>query len=233
MSGQTERAYLLSEEELNILAAVSGMNGLISFQPAQASSPSDRAAAVYQLFQRGALIQGETGVRLADALFPLFRAMREAGSAVLLTPRGSEAPRLLLYCAARELVYLMPHETKQDSLRLGLSGYNDLPERLEEWGLFPAGCTAEPAEIAELQEKDIPPLTLSIGPDDRPSDRGPLDESILTLLERLDVRKGTVQERAAIFRSPIFWGFAAGSRETAYRPFACGDVLNWIKEGSL
>lgn len=233
MSGQTERAYLLSEEELNILAAVSGMNGLISFRPAQPPGPSDRAAAAYQLLRRGALIQEKTGVRPADALFPLFRTMREAGSAVLLTPRGSEAPRLLLYCAARELVYLTPHETKQDSLRLGLSDYDGLPERLEEWGLFPPGCTAEPAGIAEFQEEDIPSLTLSAGPDDRPSDQGPPDESILTLLERLDVRKGTVQERAAIFRTPISWGFAAGSGETAYRPFACEDVLNWIKEGPL
>lgn len=233
MSGQTERMHLLTEEELNILAAASGIHGLLSFQPTQPSSQAERTAAVYQLLRRGALVPKGTKMDLSDELAPIFRCIREAGSALLLTPHDLSSPQLCLYCAAQEAAFWMPHETKRNNLRLGWLGWEHLPGLLEELGLLPTSYAAGPTALAEFRQEDVSPLTLSLGGDGRVQDRVALDESILTLLERFDILNGTVQDRAAVFRAPISWGLAVFSDPPVYRPYAREAVLTWIKEGAL
>lgn len=226
MSGQT---YLLAEEELPVLAAVGGLNGLLSLQTVRLSGRADPAETVYGLFRRGALVQKGAGLGLSEELEPVFACMRRAGSVLLLTPRELSAPQLCLYPAGDEAAYVTPHETKRDSLRLGLTAAEDLPGLLEDLGLLPVSHMAEPV-AAPLREEEIPPLELPLGPDGRLE--AP-DERVLTVLERFDLPSGTVRERAAVFRAPLSWAAAYFTDRTEYRPYERGDLLRWIKEGSL
>lgn len=189
--------YLLSYEELNLIAAASGRGSFLMFASAGQKGREQQLQSVFRLINDGLLTQTGEGIRPSPSLFPLLRAFKFATTAVAAKLSNCEGAPVCLYYGGRKNSFLRitPSLYKQDLYEVGLVELDTLLDDLESSRFLPV-----------LHDQD--PIHDAAVPDDLPDDLADSlawKDNILSTFEKFDLSTKMLMESISIVQTPFMW----------------------------
>lgn len=217
--GQT---YLLSSNELSLIAAASGMNTLLMFD---CPSPNDRGAqmqSVFRMLTDGLLIGKDNSITPSPSLIPLLKAFKAASTAIVARLTSYEAAPICIYYGESEETFLriVPHAQKADTYEVSITGLNDLLDDLEALHFLPV--------LREWQTDDFKQQEDSATIFDGAGD------STFSVFEKIDLSVQTLVSRVSITQSPSAWVLLSDLGPNAeHTSYSRNIFISWLKEGAL
>ena len=114
--GQT---YLMSSNELSLIAAASGLNSFLMFDSQVQSDREAQIQSIFHLIADGLLISKDTTITPGPSLIPLLNAFKSASTAVVAKLSSHEAAPICIYYSnsGETFLRIIPHTQKMIYMR--------------------------------------------------------------------------------------------------------------------
>lgn len=217
--GQT---YLLSSNELSLIAAASGLNTLLMFDCPSQNDRGIQMQSVFRLLTDGLLISKDNAITPGPSLIPLLNAFKSASTAIVARLTSHEAAPVCIYYSGREKTFLriVPHTQKTDTYEVNMIELDDLLDDLEALHFLPV--------LRDWQTDNFEQ------PDDSTAIFDKSGDSTLSIFEKTDLSTKARVSRASIVQSPSAWVLLSGLESNVERTVYSRDIfITWLKEGIL
>lgn len=217
--GQT---YLLSFNELSLIAAASGLNTLLMFDCPSQNNRGIQMQSVFRLLTDGLLISKDNAIIPGPSLVPLLNAFKSASTAIVARLTSHEAAPVCIYYGDSEETFLriVPHAQKADTYEVSITGLNDLLDDLEALHFLPVLREWQTDDFKQHEEY----ATIFDGAGD----------SIFSVFEKTDLSVQALVSRASVIQSPSAWVLLSGLGSTAeHTSYSRNIFISWLKEGAL
>lgn len=227
-----ERAFLMTSDELQIVAAASGMNSVLLFQPTVSFDRARQIQAVCRLIKDGFFVQDETKLRLGPHLVPFAQVFKHTKNVIVAHPAGTDAPPFCIYHdkTGHEFAIISPHENRNDTYKLCIVDEEALIEDLELLHFLPVLYDDE-FVISGVSDNDAQQLTNEICAE--LNDENILDsigENLVSLFEQYSLAEGSCVGRLIVFRASPTWAVIVRNAEENKLSYYHRDKFaNWLR----
>lgn len=228
MNGQT---YLMNADELQIVAAASGMSTVMIFQPRVSFDRTRQIMAILRLIRDGFFIQDDSSIKISPKLAPLTKVLSESAYVNVIRTFDASTPPCCVYYNSRtdRFVLITTHHGKEDLYRLCIADPDDLADKLEELKMIPtlyddqfAVGTMDPRELADIMES----LDMKEG---EPC-LGISEDHITSTFERSATREYEFTAQLVVCSASPTWVTVSKKNQEYAVSYYCRDnVLKWLK----
>ena len=219
--------FLMTEEEIKIIAALSGVKRVMIFFYPNKASVNLEVVAINRLLNEGILIRKERQIGPSDEILPIVNIFQRASQVILIRdPKKRRLPFCVYLDDGQPTVLcITPHENKCGLFRIFLSDSDALLEELENSRMIPTtlGDDYEGLNIASEGRNRLEEDCSNYEED---IEKIKPDETISTF-EKLNISSGEVVGKLVIFRTPLSWGLYCPGERVTY--FSRNLLLKWIR----
>ncbi len=213
------QTYLLSSEEIRIIAAASGLNDFMMFNAGSATTKEHQIQAVLRLINDGFFVNTENGLSPVKSLLPILKVFNCATIAIVGRISSGESPPVCIYCEKehREFIRILPHQLRKGFYEMGVVDADALFDDLESQGFLP-----------KMRESETPSKTKwNFYKENFPAEESGRYQAIF---KRYDLSKKLVIDTALIERTSYTWTFTVWAKETARQAFYTHQVfMDWLR----
>ena len=224
------RAFLLTSDELQFIAAASGMTRVLMFQPAALSDRTQKIQAVFKLIRDGFFIQKGNSIRIGANLTPFIEVFRQATNVIVARPADTESLAFCIYGdeTAHEFVCISPHENREDTYKLSIADTESLMDDLETMRLLPV--IRDDFLINEIPNRERQHLfnESESGGDD--GILAAIGEDLVAHFERYYLQNETCTESITVFRAAPSWAIIMRrAEEITFSYYRRNDFVRWLE----
>lgn len=131
--------YLLSSDELNLVAAASGIESFLMFFHPLQTNREQQIKSVFRLMNDGLLIGKGTTIGPGPSLAPLLKTLKQASTAIIAKLSSCEAAPVCIYYddSGEQFLRIVPHAHKKGAYEVGIVGLDLLLEDFESLHFLP------------------------------------------------------------------------------------------------
>lgn len=217
--GQT---YLLSSNELNLIAAASGMDKFLMFDSQLQNDRGTQMQSVFRLLTDGLLISKDSSITPSPSLVPLLGAFKSASTAIVARLTSCEAAPICIYYgdSGEKFLRIVPHTQKADTYEVSMTALNDLLDDLEALHFLPVLRNWKTDSFGRQGDS-----TAIID--------GPSDTSH-SVFEKIDLSTQALIDRASIIQTSSAWVLFSGLESDAERiNYSRNIFITWLKGEKL
>lgn len=218
----SETSVILKAEELQIIAAISGLKSIALFSPNLKFERSAHVQALVKLIEDGLIIRSGNELRIGNLLAELSTVLNHADRIIVAHLESSEAPPICVYCSVSENLYacITPHGIKPSSYKVYTGAFSDLTSELEQLHFLPStssNCDLEPSKFPT--EELLSNENIVFQPD------------LFSTFEKYDKCNNRVYSRVWIVWNTNSWSIVRESIEAGITlHFSPSKFLDWLKE---
>jgi len=197
------QSYLLSANELRIIAAASGMNEFLIFDTQPEPSKEQQVQSILRLINDGFIVSGETSLTPGEELVALLEMLNQATTAVVAKLLSNEAAPECIYYeeSCRKFLRLTPHNLKKGTFEVKLVDKATLFSDFQCLGFLP-----------ELREEDVSSgVETKWHADSEMSSNQSVDADALSTFDKYDLSQKRLVESASVGRLSYAWGLTTNS----------------------
>lgn len=129
----TGKTYLLSSDELSLVAAASGIESFLMFFYPLQTDREQQIQSVFRLMNDGFLIGKGTTIGPGPSLIPLLKSLKQASTAIVAKLSSCEAAPVCIYYddSGEKFLRIVPHAHKKGAYEVGIVGLDILLEDFE------------------------------------------------------------------------------------------------------
>lgn len=226
-----EQAFYMNVEELQLVAAASGMKNAVFFQRTGGGDRVRQIQAVCRLVKDGFFIPTGSALEIGAELVPFVQVFRHAAHAVIAYPFGTQAPPLCIYYdeTSRKSAVISPAASRDDTCKLCVVDEDELMEELEMLHFLPVPHDNSFA-LHELPA-DIRQLALEIAAETECEGAGqPAGEITGSRFERYSLSEKSCVQKCAVFQAASYWVVLTQSADGAQADcYSRSDFSDWLK----
>lgn len=134
-----EKTYLLSADELSLVAAASGIESFLTFFGPLQTDREQQIQSVFRLMNDGFFIGKGTTIGPGPSLIPLLKSLKQASTATIARLSNCEAAPVCIYYddGAKSFLRIVPHAHKKGIYEVGIVGLDILLEDFESLHFLP------------------------------------------------------------------------------------------------
>lgn len=221
---RTGEAYLLSSDELRLVAAASGLDSFLMFGSRPQTSREQQIQSVFRLMNDGFLIGKDTTIGAGPPLVPLLKALKCASTAAIAKLLSCEAAPVCIYYddSGEKFLRIIPHKHKEDFYEVSIVELDSLLEDFEALHFLPA-----------LRGQHI--INNESAPDSHwgnEIDFTVVEEEPLSTFEKFNLSTKVMIGKSSITQTPFAWCLTsnsiAGTERTRYSRHS---FTAWLKGG--
>lgn len=217
-----EETYLLSSDELNIVAAASGIESfLMFFHPLQISR-EQQIQSVVRLMNDGFLIGKGTTIEPGPSLIPLLKLLKQSSTVTIAKlPSCEAAPICIYYGGTKEkFLRIVPHATKKGFYEVGIVGLEILLEDLETLHFLPAPRSQQIIDYTDTTANQWDNRVCSAS----------VEEPPLSTFEKFDLATKMLVGETSIVQTPFAWCLTSTLiASTKYTYYSRHNFTAWLK----
>lgn len=226
-----ECTFLVTSDELQIIAAASGLSRVLLFQTELPFDRSRQIQAVYRLIRDGFFTQDEKGLKPGPQLIPFIKAFKCAKN-IAVHPSGTDAPSLCVYYdeSNHEYATISPCENKDDTYKLNIENEGALIEDLESLNILPSPHNGEVNLHGTLDEGIREKANEMSAEWKRSSSFFLSPENNASVFERYSLADGKCIDRLIIFRESSDWiAVVCNDVENRCFYYSRDELTNWLR----
>lgn len=197
---RAHETYLLSSNELCLIAAASGINSFLMFESQAQSSREEEIQSIFRLMNDGFLIGKGTVMEAGPSLTPLLKMFQCASTAVIARLVSHEAAPVCIYYdnSGEKFLCIIPHKHKENYYEISIVALDGLIEDFETLHFLPV-----------LRDSLL--IDDEIIPDNRwnnseVNSAGPtVEASPLSTFEKFNLSAKELCGKASIMQTPFAW----------------------------
>ncbi len=224
------KTYLMSSDELRIIAAASGMDSFLMFEPGQHDDRGKEMQSILRLANDGFLIHDNASMKPGPSLIPFLHAFQHSSSAIVARLFSGEAAPVCIYadCIAGTFLRIVPHAFKEDFYEISIVDMTLLLDDAESSQFLPV--LHEPHFLAETDISIGSVADTSDGQKEENSFPLLMTDGVLSTFEKYDLSTHTLLQTLSIFQTPFAWYMAIDS-ETGKRltHYSRNEFATWLK----
>lgn len=214
--------YLLSSDELRLVAAASGLDSFLMFDSRPQTSREHQIQSVLRLMNKGFFIGTGTRIGPGPSLAPLLKALKCASTAAIATLLSCEAAPVCIYYdnSGEKILRIIPHKQKEDLYEVSIVELDSLLEDFEALHFLP---TRRSQQI--IGNESVPDSHW-----DSEIDFAVAEEEPLSTFEKFTLSTKVLIGKASIIQTPFTWCLTfnsiAGTERTRYSRHS---FAKWLK----
>ncbi len=214
--------YLLSSDELNLVAAASGIESFLMFFHPLQTSREQQIQSVFRLMNDGFLIGKATTIEPGPSLIPLLKLLKQSSTVTIAKLSSCEAAPVCIYYGdiREDFLRIVPHATKKGFYEVGIVGLDILLEDLETLHFLPV--------LRGQQIIDYNGATDNSW--DNKESSASVKETSLSTFEKFDLATKMLIGETSIVQTPFAWHLASDSiADTKYTCYSRHNFVAWLK----
>lgn len=229
MTDEVQRAYILSYDEFQILAALCGLDRVFGFRPGGELSRPRQLETVYRLTQKGLILSSGSGLKAGGDLPQIFSVMASAANTVAVITNSPTVPDVCLYPGTAQFAMLAQFGARSDCCTLALKKRADLQAALLELGVLQNGAETDGTPALEGEDWACLTDTALLDLEHRPE--GGLDERIAAVFDKYDNDSAQRIKRLVVYRTQcVHCCVSIDQSGSAAAGFSNRLILNWMEE---
>lgn len=221
---RAHETYLLSSNELRLIAAASGINSFLMFESQAQSSREEEIQSIFRLMNDGFLIGKGTVIEAGPSLAPLLKMFQCASTAIIARLVSHEAAPVCIYYdnSGEKFLCIIPHKHKEDFYEVSIVALDGLIEDFETLHFLPVLRDSLLIDSEIISDNRWDSEVDSAGPT--------MKENPLSTFEKFNLSAKELRGKASIIQTPFAWcltfSTTSGEEHTHYsrRSFAA-----WLK----
>ena len=216
--GQT---YLMSSNELSLIAAASGMDSFLMFDSRAQHDRGTQMQSVLRLIADGFLINNGTAITPGPSLAPLLEVFKSASTAVVAKLSSREAAPICIYfCNSREaFLRIIPHAQRDEIYEVSTTALDALLDDLESLHFLPVLFDWQIGSLGQL------------GDNSDVSDR--LKDKPHTIFEKIDLSAKTLIGQVSITQDSSVWAMSTGLEPNIeHTCYSRDNFIEWLMGGT-
>ena len=231
MTKACEEEYILSGNQVLVLSAACGMDGITGFVPETYPTEADTLQAVRQLINSGLLYRADKGLKLAGGVRRIFDDAAAAAATAVVFPADERSPQICVFLGGESVSAIAPYAYRSGFFRAFGLPRKKLTDELAACGALPAFPGGEQPfirmEDAEYEIMLEPCGLLSM---ERSVERPAAGDCVEAVIDMYIGNDGTHTRRMIVFDTGISRCCACVSREdTVYLPYTLKTAENWLE----
>lgn len=191
------KTYLLSSDELSLVAAASGMESFLTFFHSLQTDREQQIQSVFRLMNDGFFIGKGTTIGPGPSLTPLLKSLKQASTATIAKLSSCEAAPVCIYYddSGENFLRIVPHAHKKGAYEVGIVGLDILLEDFESLHFLPV-----------LRDQQI--IDNKGMPDNQRNGEvssAAVEEQHLSTFEKFDLSTKMLIGEIAIVQTPFAW----------------------------
>lgn len=226
------KTYLMSSGELRIIAAASGMESFLMFEPKPQDSRGVEMQSILRLVNDGFLISEDTSIKPEPSLVPLLYAFQHSSHAIVARLVSGEAAPICIYTnhLANSFLRITPHSLKEDFYKISIVDGALLLDDAESSHFLPM--------LHDVSFHSTPEADNSVGAIDDTPEQQMDDETLshlittglLSTFERYDLSTHVLLQKLSIFQTPFAWYMATHSEAgKRLKYYSRDEFAAWLK----
>lgn len=214
--------YLMSSNELSLIAAASGLNSFLMFDSQMQNDREAQMQSVFRLIADGLLINKDTTITPEPSLVPLLKGFKSASTAVVAKLSSHEAAPICIYYgnSGETFLRIIPHTQKDDIYEVGTTELNDLLDDLESLHFLPV--------LFDWQTDN------SGRPEDGKAVFVRMEDKPYATFEKIDLSTQALADRASIIQTSSVWTMSSGLEPNiGYTCYSRDSFIAWLKGGAI
>lgn len=216
-----EETYLLSSNELNLVAAASGMESFLMFFHPLNTSREQQIQSVFRLMNDGFLIGKGTTIEPGPSLIPLLKLLKQSSTVAIAKLSSCEAaPVCIYYDGIENFLRIVPHVTKKGFYEVGIVELDTLLEDLETLHFLPALRGRQIIDYDSTIDNQWDNEVSSVS----------VKEPPLSTFEKYDLTTKMLIGKTSIVQTPFAWCLTSGPiASTKYTCYSRHNFASWLK----
>lgn len=190
--------YLLSSDELSIVAAASGIDSFLMFNSPLQTNRVQQIQSVLRLMNDGFLIGKGAEIVPGPSLAPILKSLKQASTVSIARLSNCEAAPVCIYCddSGETFLRIVPHAQKKGFYEIGIVGLDTLLEDFEALHFLPVFRGQQIIDSDDIPDNQWDGKAHSVSVD------------TLSTFEKFDLSTKKLIEEISIVQTPFAWCLA-------------------------
>lgn len=227
----SQRVYIMTAVELQVMAASCGMKNLFTFWTGQQYDRVERIRAVCKLLNDGLLVQRDGAIHSASVFDIFGTILRDATQITSIKALGDESPPFCVFYSATldRFVHITPHESRRETFRLCLANSEEIMEELESNNLLPVAST-DGSNFGEFEEASAITCIMDEWNWGSDFEQSGLDKMAVSFFEHQSPSNNHGLETAIVCKPAFSYCIAVHAGEGNWCvPYDAKYISNWLK----